>query len=78
MVTCRLEWDIDLINDIFDVRNANLILSITLGTNEADIWLWNKEKLGVIQCRVHMLHFMIVTHRTMVRLIQAYGRRYGI
>lgn len=46
MVTGRMEWDIDLVNDIFEERDANLILSIPLGSDEANICFWNKEKLG--------------------------------
>lgn len=38
MVTDIIEWDIDLVNDIFDERDANMILSIPLGVNEADSW----------------------------------------
>lgn len=46
MVTGQVEWDIDLIQDIFEQRDANLILSIPLRPNDVDIWFWNKEKLG--------------------------------
>lgn len=46
MVTNWLEWDTDLINDIFEARDANLILSIPLGQHGSDTWFWNKEKLG--------------------------------
>lgn len=38
MVTDKIEWDIELVNDIFDERDANMILSIPLGVNEADSW----------------------------------------
>ncbi|KAL8092543.1 hypothetical protein AgCh_034709 [Apium graveolens] len=46
MVPGRMEWDVDLINDIFEERDANLILTIPLRHNENDTWFWNKEKLG--------------------------------
>lgn len=46
MVSGRMEWDTDLVNDIFEERDANLIMSIPLSHNENDTWFWNKEKLG--------------------------------
>ncbi|KAL8091729.1 hypothetical protein AgCh_034115 [Apium graveolens] len=46
MVNGRLEWDTDLINDIFEERDANLILTIPLKPNENDSWFWNQEKFG--------------------------------
>lgn len=39
-------WDIDLILDVFDNRDANLILSIPLDTGVQDSWYWRQEKLG--------------------------------
>lgn len=36
MVIGRMEWDIELINDIFEVRDTNLILIIPLRPNGND------------------------------------------
>lgn len=47
MVTGQNQWDIDLINDIFNVRDADLILSIPLRQEDAYYWFQNKEKMGV-------------------------------
>ena len=41
------EWDKDLLNDIFDERDANLIQSIPINSDEADSWYWKNEKLGM-------------------------------
>lgn len=38
MVTGQNQWDIDLINDIFNVRDADLILSIPLRQEDAYYW----------------------------------------
>lgn len=46
MISGKIEWDIDLIKDIFLERDANLILSVPLGTTEADVWFWKWDKLG--------------------------------
>ncbi|XP_074374511.1 uncharacterized protein LOC141714914 [Apium graveolens] len=47
MVTGEREWNQDLIKDIFNGRDANLILSIPLSNSDADSWFWNNEKLGL-------------------------------
>lgn len=39
-------WDIDLINDIFDRREADLILTIPVNSSLEDSWYWRREKLG--------------------------------
>lgn len=39
-------WDIDLVRDIFDDRDANLILSIPVSRADDDVWFWRKDKLG--------------------------------
>lgn len=39
-------WDIDLIRDMFNNRDANLILSIPIQHKFHDSWYWTKEKLG--------------------------------
>ena len=39
-------WDIDLVKDIFNERDANLILTIPIQTQDDDSWFWRKEKLG--------------------------------
>lgn len=44
MTTGENKWDVDLIQDIFDIRDVNLILEILLQQHETDRWYWNKEK----------------------------------
>lgn len=39
-------WDTDLVKDIFNERDANLILTIPIQTRGDDSWFWRKEKLG--------------------------------
>ncbi|KAL8133670.1 hypothetical protein AgCh_008927 [Apium graveolens] len=39
-------WDVDLINDLFIERDANLILSIPVRRLDNDSWFWRKEKMG--------------------------------
>lgn len=46
MSTDENQWDRDLILDIFDERDAMLILSIPLNTEEEDTWYWKYEKMG--------------------------------
>ena len=46
MHTGEQRWDSDIIYDIFEGRDAELILSIELGGNEKDTWYWCYEKLG--------------------------------
>lgn len=46
MVTGEKQWDTDLIHDMFNARDASLILSIPLSNNESDYRYWKKEKLG--------------------------------
>lgn len=41
------KWDEELISDIFEDRDASLILSIPLNSTDKDGWWWNKERLGV-------------------------------
>lgn len=46
MVTDRREWDVDLINDIFIERDAQLILSLPLNNAKSDSWFWKWNRLG--------------------------------
>lgn len=46
MSTDENQWDRDLILDIFDERDAMLILSIPINTEEEDTWYWKYEKMG--------------------------------
>lgn len=46
MCTESTQWDVDLINDIFTKRDANLILSIPLQRTQDDSWYWKEEKMG--------------------------------
>lgn len=39
-------WDVDLIHDIFNERDANLILSIPIQSTDNDSWFWRKDKMG--------------------------------
>ena len=39
-------WDTDLVMDIFDSRDANIILSIPLNNEVNDSWYWRREKMG--------------------------------
>lgn len=47
MVTGEKYWDNDLIHDLFDDRDASLILSIPLNNSNVDNWYWKAEKLGI-------------------------------
>lgn len=38
-------WDTELVLDVFDTRDAELILSIPLLENTKDTWYWRHEKL---------------------------------
>ena len=46
MVSGENKWDEDLLEDIFDERDINLILSIPLQNNSPDSWYWKYEKCG--------------------------------
>ncbi|XP_074356428.1 uncharacterized protein LOC141696142 [Apium graveolens] len=39
-------WDIELVLDVFEERDAELILSIPLTENDKDTWYWRHEKMG--------------------------------
>lgn len=39
-------WDIDLLRDIFEIRDVQLILTIPLNNENEDTWYWRKEKMG--------------------------------
>lgn len=46
LVTGESRWDEDFIHDMFDARDANLILHIPLSQSADDTWYWRKERLG--------------------------------
>lgn len=46
MLVGETVWDVDLILDVFDERDAELTLSIPLGENQSDNWYWRHEKMG--------------------------------
>lgn len=46
MVTGERVWDNELIADIFEERDANLILAIPLRSDTEDSRYWKGEKLG--------------------------------
>ncbi|XP_060969711.1 uncharacterized protein LOC115713599 [Cannabis sativa] len=44
METHTLAWDVDLVHDMFNERDANLILSISLSSSRlCDVWYWSWE-----------------------------------
>lgn len=47
MVTGEKTWDMYLICDLFNERDADLILSILLGEEDDDNWYCRSEKVGV-------------------------------
>lgn len=42
----RSSWEVNLVKDIFDERDAQLILSIPLNGTDTDSWFWKYERLG--------------------------------
>ncbi|XP_060959224.1 uncharacterized protein LOC115699974 [Cannabis sativa] len=47
MITGEYAWDVDLVLDLFNNRDANLILSIPLSSSRVnDTWYWCLEKTG--------------------------------
>ncbi|XP_074359589.1 uncharacterized protein LOC141699273 [Apium graveolens] len=46
MITNQIEWDVDLVKDIFSERDAQLILSIPLRPSDMDSWFWKWENLS--------------------------------
>lgn len=49
-------WDEDLILDVFNERDASLILSIPLDGNDKDTWYWWYEKLGFYSVKSAYVH----------------------
>lgn len=47
MVTGEKRWDEELIADIFDQRDAEIILNIPLDDRVNDNWYWRKDKMGL-------------------------------
>lgn len=39
-------WDIDLVEDVFDSRDASIILSIPIDKEVDDSWYWGNDKFG--------------------------------
>ncbi|KAF4350788.1 hypothetical protein F8388_026498 [Cannabis sativa] len=47
METDTLAWDVDLVHDMFNERDADLILSISLSSSRlCDVWYWSLECSG--------------------------------
>lgn len=46
MNTNSNSWDTDLILDVFNDRDANIILSIPVNKSIKDSWYWRREKMG--------------------------------
>ncbi|XP_074342410.1 uncharacterized protein LOC141679955 [Apium graveolens] len=44
-------WDIDLVKDIFDSRDASIILSIPVDKEVDDSWYWRNNKLAITQSK---------------------------
>lgn len=51
MITGTREWDRDLIIDVFNVRDAQVILNIPFNNSGSDRWFWCQEKLGLYSVR---------------------------
>lgn len=49
MVSYGNEWDKDLVHDMFNSRDASLILSIPIQRNRTDTWYWRREKWDTTQ-----------------------------
>lgn len=47
MITGQSEWDMEVLGDIFDEREANIIAPIPINSNSSDSWYWSKEKMGM-------------------------------
>ncbi|XP_074337663.1 uncharacterized protein LOC141674859 [Apium graveolens] len=65
MITGAHQWDIDLIRDIFDDRDANLILSIPLGEDNEDNWFWRHDKLGVYSVKSTYINLQLARSRNL-------------
>lgn len=46
MITGEKRWDVELIADVFDQRDAELIVNIPLNDQVKGNWYWRKDKLG--------------------------------
>lgn len=58
MIMSEIQWNKDLLNDIFEARDVNLILSIPLRNNDTDLWYWRKEKFR---------HYSVKTAYTLIQ-----------
>lgn len=47
MITGQSEWDMEVLGDIFDEREANIIAVIPINNSRPDSWYWSKEKMGM-------------------------------
>ncbi|KAF4373524.1 hypothetical protein F8388_025218 [Cannabis sativa] len=52
METDTLAWEVDLVHDMFNERDANLILSISLSSSRlCDVWHWSWESSGLFSVK---------------------------
>lgn len=57
MMTESLTWNSDLVRDLFNERDARLILSITLNSSRVqDVWYWSFEKSGLFSVKSTYRH----------------------
>lgn len=57
METDNLTWDVDLVRDLFNERDAEIILSITLNSSRSlDNWYWSFEKSGYFSVKSAYRH----------------------
>lgn len=67
-------WDVDLVQDIFSERDANLILTIPLQRTDNDSWFWRKDKLG---SKVHTPFFETMQRSTTRAVILVFEINFG-
>ncbi|KAK1405389.1 hypothetical protein POM88_004994 [Heracleum sosnowskyi] len=58
MIQGEIQWDRDLILDMFEERDANLINATQLRNAESDTWYWTKERFGAYSIPLKVKHFL--------------------
>ena len=59
MVPGQLEWDLELLRDVFTERDATIISSIPLDHGDSDSWYWRLEKKGFYNVQSAYRHTQI-------------------